>query len=109
MENTHLNNLNENELLELIGYDLLQQRKEMLPFGKEKAIEIARKWVEVKLSIFKEKICNDMNIHAKIESDIYILATAVSDLIASVCFGVSPITVAYLLIKKGLKNLCNEI
>ena len=61
------------------------------------------------LEVIKEKLCNDEKLKNLIKkSDGIVLVTAIVDLISSIITGVSPFTVAALLVKKGITKLCHK-
>lgn len=103
-------NLTEDDLLELIGRDLSEKRRRMLPIPRSKLIKLARAWIDSKTSELREAVCNSVAVRDLVNnSDSAQLATAIVDLIAGMCTGVSPMTVAYLLIKRQIKVLCSPL
>ena len=109
MDHEKLKKLSEEELLELIGIDLFNLKKEALPSKRKYIIDVAKRWIESKKSALQNEICKSTTVRENLDSDIMVLTAAIADLIASICFGVSPLTVAYLLVKMGIEKLCYTI
>lgn len=104
-------NMETNNLYLLIGNDLFGSAA--FPPNPKKLVSIAEKWMKDKREVLANEICNNKTIitlkskEDNIENRI-MLVTAISDLIASIFIGVSPITVSVLLVKEGLDNICKE-
>lgn len=77
-----------------------------------KAIAKGKEVVSKQINIIKESICSNDYITKLAESKSYedkvILVSAIADLIAATVIGISPITVAALLVKQGVPSLCNK-
>lgn len=102
-------NLNEDDILELIGIDLANSEKNAFPLSKHQLIQKAKTWFYGREKILQETICNNELIIKYIkDNDTANLITAIADLIVSVTHGVSPITVAHLIVKKGLTIFCEK-
>ncbi len=104
-------NLSEDELLIKIGKDLAEQEVFMVPPSKRALLKKGQRWFEKHYVEFEKAIC--LNEEAKAlsnlaDTDTLTILTAVADLISSICIGVSPFTVAQLLLKRGLKVLCKK-
>lgn len=105
--------------LQLNEYDLLFELgnyisgKQILPKSRDEVIGFAKAWLsrhrnQIRLVVCKdEKIKKYLNKKKNIESNIEI-AAAIADLIGGIIVGISPITVAVLVIKRGLKYLCEQ-
>ena len=105
--NMDTRNLEIEELLASIGSDLSVHQA--LPLNKKQLVEKGRRWFEANLKKFRATICNSVAAeHIINASDEATLIASISDLIAGLCVGVSPVTVATILVKLGLKNLCNH-
>lgn len=102
--------LNEvDDILELMGRELSAGEAPASPISRSEAIKRAKQWFSERIGIIGKAICTDSNIRLLVENnDTNNLILAVSDLIVSICIGVSPITVSYLLVKQGLKSLCGS-
>ncbi len=103
--------LNEvDDIFELMGQELSAEEAPAFPISRSEAIKRAKKWYYERIGKIGKAICEDSNIRSLVENnDTKNLIIAVSDLIASICIGVSPIAVSYLLVKLGLKSLCGSI
>lgn len=104
--------LTETQLLHAIGAQLSEDTFNIRSVPSEELIERAREFLSTKRLQLQHAICNHQKIMAiKVdegETSNVTLITAVADLIASIVVGISPVTVAVLLVKKGLRNLCRE-
>ncbi|MDE3089664.1 MAG: hypothetical protein KGJ80_09835 [Chloroflexota bacterium] len=81
------------------------------PPPSRQLVQLARGWLQNKRAAITEKVCSDRTVRlltsgAPKSQDQITLVTAIADLIASIVVGVSPITVAVLLVREGLKALC---
>lgn len=105
-------NLDIEDLLLEIGTDI--SGKTLLPKNPSELIKIADIWYKKTTTKIAPIVCNNERIK-KIQdtkSDTnqnVLLAAAIADLITGVITGVSPITVAVLVIKKGLNSICKEL
>lgn len=106
----NLETLDEDGLLELIGADLARHEHPALPFNKSELIAKARKWADENKQVLRTTICNDETIRnlVKRSATRQQLGVAISDLIVGLCTGIAPMTVAYLLTKMGLEEMCAE-
>lgn len=102
--------INQNELLLDLGKQLaLNSERGLLPKSDNELMNDARLWFENKLISFRSALCGSTGLREAAENeDLATLASAVADLIAGILIGVTPITVAYLLIHYGLDQLCSE-
>lgn len=103
--------LSEEDLLEKIGSELLSDRKHAAPPGRTHLVERGRKWLQTKYSSLQSTVCGARNVreYVQVESNDQKLILAVAELIISICGVVSPITVATLLVKRGLACLCQDL
>jgi hypothetical protein len=100
-------NLNKEELFELIGKDLTA--RQAFPLSKDELAERGKNWFIAKIDTFRDVLCSNKNKKYLVEdSGTKTAVLAISDLLASVCFGVSPVTVAAILLKIGIRNLCSN-
>ena len=107
----NINRLNEDELLIKIGKDLAESEMLITYPSKEQLLNKGRNWFENNYKRLEERIC--LSDKAKFFSnssdiDTATILSAISDLISSVCIGVSPFTVSRLILKRGLKMLCHK-
>ena len=102
-----MNSFTIDELFDSIGKEILSNDLHASPPDKKKNIKLGMNWFEMKKSDFNQVICTDNNALGKITSDETLLVSAISDLIAGICIGVTPMTVAYLIVKIGLGRLCS--
>ena len=69
-------------------------------------------WFAKSKSKLRETICQSQSVTTYLECpkrwDEAVLVAAIADLISSLCVGVSPVTVAALVLKKGLHTLCSN-
>ncbi len=101
--------LEESDLLELIGHDLIGAEKSALPKDRQQLIRRANEWFFDRLQPIKDAVCANSQVRSLYgENDTTPLILAVADLIGGLCIGVSATTVAYLLVKRGVGLLCLE-
>ena len=112
MENNAIHELLAEPLDEItikIGIELdeLRQTRRAFPPTKPELKELAEKYIDRIWSDLKGAICNEENLRSikKHQTEIGIVS-AISDLIASVIVGISPITVAVLIYMYGIDNIC---
>jgi hypothetical protein len=99
--------MTEDELWVLLGRQLSVTERKAIPDRPEALIERARQWFDSKRSELSDAICSNRQVRELYEhDDMGPLAVAISDLIIGVCIGVSPITVAYLIVRIGVGRLC---
>ena len=100
------------ELYKLIGEQLLSETLGIDEFSDEETKEEAVDWENQQRVNLRKSICGSDPYRAYIENpegwDWVMIVTALADLIAGVVVGVSPLTVAALILKKGLDKLCAE-
>jgi hypothetical protein len=103
-----INNATDEMYLE-IGKQLVGEHDAALPLTHSQYIERGKKWFEKKISTFQETICNNEPIKKVFteNSEEKALIMAIADLIASATMGVSPITVATLVVKIGADKFCS--
>lgn len=102
--------LDENQLLECLGEQISSNRGRMLPLSQKKAIEYGCLWFDSRIDEIKNVVCGNKKIRKLIVNpcEDQVLLFSIADLIVSLCTGVSPITVAALCIRKGIKELCGS-
>lgn len=97
-------------LLREIGAQLLSDTLGALPPSDREKRGAGDEWVKQNLTALRKRICSSETVRLYFEdpsrwNDVLIVA-AVSDVILGYCSGVSPICVAALLCKRGLRALC---
>lgn len=104
------------ELYEKAGEELLGEGAFVSPKTRESIRLAGKRWVDNNKARLVQLICKNENIiklYNKMEDPKgekkILLVTAIADLIAGVCIGVSPVTVAALLTKEGINKLCPNI
>jgi hypothetical protein len=98
--------MTEEQLLVLLGSELaVSERALRLPSPAE-LVAKAQLWLQINMQYFQDAICTQTRVRKIVEHKDGELVAAIADLIASFCVGVSPVTVAYLLVRRGLKSLC---
>ena len=107
-EPSALRDLEEDDLLELIGAELAKHEEAALPFSREELISKGKKWLQGNWNALHDTVCASPQIRELVEKagSKSQLILAVSDLITGLVTGVTPITVAYLLTKTGIEKLC---
>ena len=82
----------------------------MLPLSQKKAIEYGRLWFDSRIDELRDVVCGNKQIRKLIVNpgEDQVLLFSIADLIVSLCTGVSPLTVAALCIRKGIKELCSS-
>lgn len=100
--------MSEDELLEDLGRELAASDLEALPKSLAALRLRAEVWLTEQRDDFQSQICNSERIRWMAEHKEAGLVTAIADLIAALCIGVSPITVAYLLTRRGITSFCSS-
>lgn len=95
----------------LLGQDI--QGIAATPARKGQVVAAARSWLQRRRKAFSDTLCCNESIRKlagapEQKRDRVLLVSAVADLIASLAIGVSPITVAVLLVREGIFSLCEE-
>ena len=107
-DNAPIEHLSEQELLVQIGLELTRGEERAVPFDPRELLERGKAWLSAMGKELAERVCT-AEVRALLrESDTPTLIAAIADLVASCCFGVSPITVAYLLVRRGLQKFCSR-
>ena len=105
-----LDYLDEERLLEMIGMELYRKERSALPIDTNELIARARNWIDQNWEAFREAICKTESIQELVANNsTKQLVLAIADLISGLITGVSPITVAILLTKTGIEEMCGEI
>lgn len=98
-----------NELLAIIGAEVGQRG---FGLGDHDDESKGSDWLDENLEELKSRVCGSrLAALAKDPNggwDKVILAAGIADLISGICTGVSPATVAALLLKMGLTSICGE-
>jgi hypothetical protein len=100
--------LQEYELLEELGLEL--SLHQAIPRSPHELRTIAQLWLNNNINHFQSVLCSSKEIYSMVEnnSDFKEIILAICDLLISLQYGVSPLTVAVLIAKKGLRNLCKN-
>jgi len=95
-----------------LGRQILSSDYHAFPFPKQRYITKAKNWLAENKVHLKQKICKNEYVKLHMNSnkieDRVILISAIIDLISSMCIGISPVTVAVLLVKEGINSLCSK-
>lgn len=98
------------ELYLELGKQLASSAQRVIPLPPFRYIQVAKQWLSDHKREIKERVCADSSIKALLSNnrigDRLVVAAAVCDLISSITVGLSPVTVAVLLVKEGLRTLC---
>lgn len=94
-----------------LGKEIFSSEFSLKPLSIEEYIESANNWLNENHCKLKKVICSNKKIiqlvnNPKTNSRI-VLAAAILDLILDISIGVSPITVAALIVNEGLDTLCS--
>ncbi len=102
-----LMNLSEDELYLDIG---LAANPDLNFLDKERKYieEVGRNWFKNNVNKIKRVICKEEVIDSLSKDDKLMLISAIADLLAGLYLEVSPVTVAVLVVKQGVNNLCEE-
>jgi hypothetical protein len=100
--------LQEDELLEELGSEL--STHQAIPRSPYELRTVAQIWLRSNIKQFKNTLCGSERIclMVKRDTDLKEIILAVCDLLISLQFGVSPLTVSVLIVKSSLKKLCND-
>lgn len=111
-EMSRLLSLSQDELLEEIGEELIRKRlrARLEPRKTETAMQRGQEWFEANIGHLERAVCFEPAVRRMVEnpSDNQVLVAALLDLISSIVVGVSPVTVAVLLVKRGVHTLCRD-
>lgn len=99
--------LREEELYEILGNDLIKGQKQAFPLTQSQIIDRGKKWFNAKVELLRKSVCPYQKTIAT-ESDEKKALVQVADLVAKLTLGVSPFAIAALLLKIGLKHLCED-
>lgn len=101
--------LEEEDLFEMLGRHVDAEKRHMVPLSRKKAIEYGHWWFESRIDRMRDLVCGSTKIQQLANfKEGQVLLLAIADLVAGVCTGVSPATVATLLLRKGIKELCES-
>ena len=103
----------EENLLYRLGSQIVSEGKGAFPFNRKQLIDAGRKWLLENRELLEKTICSNRNIQDyflqdKIKKSRIELASVLADLLSGVCIGVSPVTVTLLVLKQGVKELCQD-
>lgn len=98
------------ELYEILGEQLLSKTLGADEFSDEEKSEEAIEWEKQQEVSLRKAICTSSVYRAWVENprgwDWIMITAGLADVIAPVVVGVAPLTVATLILKKGLDNFC---
>lgn len=99
--------LEEQQLFDELGRDLAATT---FGAGELPSEDVGRSWFAAHLDTLRSKVCgsNIAEVYRQNPAkwDNVMLIAAISDLVAGAITGVSPVTVAALIVKKGIEKLC---
>jgi len=99
----------EEEIFEKIGAEI-SSGQDAFPPGKQDIIKIGKRWWTHNRERLVTNVCRSEVIKSVLESgDELALVSAILDLICGIVTGVSPATVAVLIVKLGLEKVCESI
>jgi hypothetical protein len=98
--------LDEEALLQELGREIVHFLG--APLTPKQLESIAKKWLQGKTEFISEKVCTSDKVYELINNEGYSkeLILAICDLIMSIQFGISPLLVAVLIVKGGIKKIC---
>lgn len=104
----HLLDLDRDDLLEVLGAEILAHESSALPRSKDELIAAGKKWLDDNLSALQGKICASEKVKSLMQSKSKKgdAVLAVADLISSLVGYVPAVTVAALLVQVGYEQLC---
>ena len=112
MNNDILNallNLSNDHLLMMIANDVSVDSNNFSTPSVDDLMATAERWLNSVEKDLQSAICeNDKIVRILSTEDQLSLLAAVADLITSICIGVSPFTVAALLVRRGINVLCAD-
>ncbi|MBE9070696.1 hypothetical protein IQ260_29065 [Leptolyngbya cf. ectocarpi LEGE 11479] len=97
-----------------IGYFEEQKKIGVAPSDRKKLTDLGKQWVNDRKDKIRDLICTNNKINALYNSnseddkDKIEAILLIADLIVAICSGIPAIYVSTLIIKIGLKELCNE-
>ena len=97
--------LAEADLYEMIGDEVAG--RQVFPLTREELIERGRAWWRAHLDQIRSVVCP----HAReliAETDSWSALIAIADLLAGIIFHVAPVKVAALVVKAGIRKLCEN-
>jgi hypothetical protein len=98
--------LTEDELFESLGKHLTA--RQAFPLSKSQMVERGKQWFTAKLVLFRTHICPKVPQILAQDSDEKTVILSIADIIANSVIGVPPLMVAALIVKIGVKTLCQE-
>ena len=96
--------LTEDDLFESLGKHLTA--RQAFPLTKLQMVERGKQWFTAKLALFRTNICPKVPQILTQDSDEKTVILSIADIIANAVIGAPPIMVAALIVKIGVKNLC---
>ena len=105
-DNVPVEQMSEKQLWVQIGRELTRGEDHALPLDPRELRDRAKSWFSGIEEELANRICTPAVRKFLDGGDTPALIAAIADLISAWCIGVSPITVAYLLMRKGLHTFC---
>ena len=93
-----------NDILLPKGQDIIMASTD----DRSTALERANEYIRQNWREFKERICNNETIQARMDGHMIELISVVADAIAYTSTGLPEFAVATILVKMGISNLCKE-
>lgn len=107
-----LMDLNLDELREDLGRQIASNLKLSMPLSYNRLVELSNNWINEQRKNLASYICSDQEVRSLSGSPSterrIMLASAIADLISSILVGISPITVAVLIVKEGIETFCKD-
>lgn len=96
----------DDELFQLLGTEL--SGTQALPLSPAELIERGRRWFSAQEDMLRATVCINPRVKAlTLENrDDLALAAALADVLASLVLPVTPVTLAALIVRRGLKTFC---
>jgi hypothetical protein len=102
---SQLRNMREEDLFLALGQQIAEGEEHMRPPSPAELVVKGKVWFQSHLASLQGAVCQ-VKVRSLIDGDDAVLLAAVADLIAGLCLGVSPVTVSYLICKRGMKSFC---
>ncbi|VAW56389.1 hypothetical protein MNBD_GAMMA07-2733 [hydrothermal vent metagenome] len=111
MDIKEIASLNSNEIYELIGREL-SESMELGETEPEEYQDRGKRWIKKYKDQLQKTICGgfvaETILNEKRQWDQVLLIASITDLIATLSIGVSPVVIATLLVKEGIEQLCHS-
>jgi len=102
--------LDEDDLLELLGAEILGTGRDFGPEDFERQIRFARQWLQRRRRDLQDKLCGSVleTITKREETDTLADAAAIADALAAMLGKPSASIAAVILLRRGLTSLCTD-